>query len=176
MPIISETFPPYDHANVAVAIDAYLDADDRSYELIGLSGQQRHSGSLSDLIEMGEQTGAGLGSVDHVNLAVGPEETMAAVQFGIYLIQDAGVPLVLLLRGAQEHHGPDAGVTVELLSAQQDPARSLCGGAPAPADCDRRQREHGPRRAAQRGRGAHPGVDRRQPCRILSRCVAVSAT
>src|SRR6266550_186020 len=125
MPIISETFPPYDHANVAVALDAYLESGDRSYELIGLSGQQRHYGALSDLIEMGEQTGAGLGSVDHVNLAVGPEETMAAVQFGIYLIQDAGVPLVLLLRGVQEHHGPDTGVTVELLSAQQDPARSL---------------------------------------------------
>ncbi|HYR61322.1 MAG TPA: hypothetical protein VET24_01610 [Actinomycetota bacterium] len=26
MPIISETFPPYDHANVQVAIDAYLGA------------------------------------------------------------------------------------------------------------------------------------------------------
>jgi hypothetical protein len=40
--------------------------------------------------------------VDHVNLAVGPEDTMAAVQFGIHLVRDGGVPLVLLLRGPQE--------------------------------------------------------------------------
>ena len=128
MPIISETFAAYDHANVAIALDACLEADDRSYDLIALSGQQRHYGSLSDLIEMGEQTGVGLGSVDHVNLAVGPEDTMAAVQFGIYLVRDGGVPLVLLLRGAQEQHGPEEGVTVEILSAQQDLARSLLAG------------------------------------------------
>src|SRR4030081_1553150 len=53
MPIISETFAPYDHANVAVALDAYLEAEERSYALIGLSGQHCHYGSLSDLIEMG---------------------------------------------------------------------------------------------------------------------------
>jgi hypothetical protein len=125
MPIISETFAPYDHANVAVALDAYLEAEERSYDLIGLSGQQRHYGSLSDLIEMGEQSGVGLGSVDHVNLAVGPEETMAAVDFGIYLVRDAGVPLVVLLRGPQEQHGPEQGVSLEILSSQQDPARLL---------------------------------------------------
>ncbi len=125
MPIISETFPPYDHANVQVAIDAYLGAAGRGFELIGLSGQQRHHGSLSDLIEMGRHMGIAFGSVDFVNLPAGPDETMAVVQFGIYLVRDEGVPLVVLLRGPQEHHGPDQVVTLQILAAEGAPARSL---------------------------------------------------
>ena len=125
MPIISETFPPYDHANVQVAIDAYLGAAGRGFEVIGLSGQQRHHGSLSDLIEMGRHMGIAFGSVDFVNLPAGPDETMAVVQFGIYLVRDEGVPLVVLLRGPQEHHGPDQVVTLQILAAEGAPARSL---------------------------------------------------
>jgi len=53
LPVIADSFPPYDHANLQVALSAFLAAEGRRHELIGLSGQQRHFGSLSDLVEMG---------------------------------------------------------------------------------------------------------------------------
>ena len=87
LPVISDSFPPYDHANVQVALSAYLDENGRSHQLLGLSGQQRHFESLADLVH-GARFGVEFGSVDFVNLPVSPNATLC-VQFGLFLI-DAG--------------------------------------------------------------------------------------
>lgn len=49
LPIVSDAHPAYDHVNVQVALSAYLDAEGRRYELIGLTGSARHHGSMSDI-------------------------------------------------------------------------------------------------------------------------------
>ena len=46
LPVVSESFMPYDHANVQLAVDAYLAQEGRSSELHGATGQQRHYGSF----------------------------------------------------------------------------------------------------------------------------------
>ena len=127
VPVISDSFASYDHANVQVAMTAWLGDAGRSYELAGLAGQQRHFGSLSDLVEMGELAHVRLASVDLVNLPVGPDDTLAAVQFGIFLIQDHGVPIVVLFRGPDPRHGPDENVGLEVICAEQARARSMLG-------------------------------------------------
>ena len=53
VPIVAESFDPWDHVNVQVAVSAWLAEPGRSHETIGLMGQQRHHGSMSDLMEMG---------------------------------------------------------------------------------------------------------------------------
>jgi len=124
LPVVSDGFPAYDHVNVQVALSAYLAEDGRRHELLGLTGQQRHFESLSDLIQSGHHAGVQFGSVDLVNLPVGPDETLACVQFGLFLVDDRGVPVVALLRGPTEF-GHQQAVTLELLSPDQERATAL---------------------------------------------------
>lgn len=124
LPVVRESFLPYDHANVQVALSAYLESEGRGFELIGVTGSQRHYGSLSDLIEMARHMGVRVGSVDFVNLPVGPDETLACVQFGLFLVDDRGTRLIILMRGAEEQHGQQS-VTLEVFAAEPDRARTL---------------------------------------------------
>ena len=124
VPVVSETFMPHDHVNVQVAVDAYLAERGRRFELHGATGQQRHYASFSDLIQQSRWDIVGLGSVDYENLPVGPDETLACVKFGIYLIDDRGTKLVLLMRGTDERGGQMMG-TLEVLGTDREAARSL---------------------------------------------------
>src|SRR6058998_2096459 len=51
LPVVSETFPAYDHVNVQIAMTAYLHTGDRTHRIVGVSGHQRHFGALADLVE-----------------------------------------------------------------------------------------------------------------------------
>jgi len=118
LPVLSTGFPPYDHINVQVALSAYLAQPPRSARLLGLTGQQRHFATLSDLIETAHYMGVAVGAPDLVELPVGPEETLACVQFGIHLVVDGANPLVVLMRGPTEH-GPQQSVSLEVLSPDE---------------------------------------------------------
>ncbi len=103
LPVVVEEFAPYDHVNVQIGLSAYLEAPGRRHELLGITGPGRHHLSFADLLE--QPYGIGLGSVDLVNLPIGPDETLACVRFGIYLVEDAGTPVAILVRGPQEEFG-----------------------------------------------------------------------
>jgi cell division protease FtsH len=124
LPVVADSFAAYDHVNVQVALSAYLAADGRGHELVGLTGQQRHFESLSDLIQSGHHAGIQFGSVDLVNLPVGPDQTLACVRFGLFLIDDRGVPVVALLRGPDQF-GHQQTLTLELISPDQERATAL---------------------------------------------------
>jgi hypothetical protein len=124
LPVVSDSFAPYDHVNVQVALSAYLAEGGRRHEQVGLTGQQRHFGSLSDLMQSRPPAGVELGAVDLVSLPVGPDETLVCVQFGVFLIDDRGVPVVALLRGPTEFSNQQT-VTLELLSPDQERAAAL---------------------------------------------------
>jgi len=80
--------------------------------------------SLSDLVATGHHAGVGIGSVDLLNLPVSPDETLACVAFGLYLIEDHGNPLVALVRAADEQSG-QTDVTLEILCRDRDLARAM---------------------------------------------------
>jgi DNA polymerase III delta prime subunit len=124
VPIVAASFPAWDHVNVQVAITAWLAEPGRAHELFGLMGQQRHFGSMSDVIEMDRHAVVRAGSVDLIDLPIGPDETLACVNFGIYLISDGDGRLVVTMRGPHEHHG-DPVVALEVLCADQDRARAF---------------------------------------------------
>src|SRR5262245_20754099 len=124
LPVVSDSFAAYDHVNVQVALSAYLAENGRRHGLVGLTGQQRHFESLSDLIQSGNHAGIQLGAADLVNLPVSPDETLACVQFGLFLIEDRGAAVVALLRGPSEF-GQQQTVTLELLSPDQERATAL---------------------------------------------------
>jgi hypothetical protein len=121
-PILSETFAAWDHANVQVALSAWLEADGRSHEVVGLTGQQRHYSSLSDMLDTASWMNVRVGPVDLVNLPVGPHETRPCVQFGLFLIEDPPHRFVVLMRGPSQH-ADTQGVTLEVLAPDQEAGR-----------------------------------------------------
>ncbi|HYG73082.1 MAG TPA: AAA family ATPase [Actinomycetota bacterium] len=124
LPVVAESHAPYDHVNLQVAIEAFLDADGRPHELIGLTGQQRRWMSLADLISANEHSGVMIGSVDYANLPTGPDDTKACVAFGLYLIDDRGTKLAALVRLGGEETGTP-GVGVEIVCADRERARAM---------------------------------------------------
>ncbi|HYZ11298.1 MAG TPA: ATP-binding protein [Actinomycetota bacterium] len=122
--VVSEAFPPYDHVNVQVAMSAYLQAEGRTHRLVGLTGQARHYGSLSDLLEAVTYARIGFGPVDLVDLPSGPDETVACCQYGIFLISEGDRRLAVLMRGPDER-GPQERVTLEVVASEADRAREF---------------------------------------------------
>ncbi len=119
LPVVSEGFAPYDQVNVQVAMTAYLERGERAHELLGLAGGFRHQGSFSDILQV---PGYGMGrnsSVEYRNLPVGPTETLACVQFGVFLISEGDRRLAVMMRGPDEH-GMQSGVTLEVISGDED--------------------------------------------------------
>lgn len=128
LPVVAENHPAYDHVNLQVALDAYLAEEGRSHELIGLTGQQRRWMSLADLVASAQHSGVTIGSVDFANLPIGPEDTLACVGFGLYLVEDRGTKLAALVRMGSEDMGPgNAGVWVEVVCRDREAARTMLG-------------------------------------------------
>jgi ATPase family associated with various cellular activities (AAA) len=114
IPVISDSFPAYDHVNVQVALTKFLEGDGRTHRLVGLTGHQRHFASFSDLLEMAHVMGVRIGAPDLVTLATGPDSSLACVQFGLFLIDDRGERVAILVRGASER-GDQPGVSLEIV-------------------------------------------------------------
>jgi cell division protease FtsH len=123
-PILSEGFAAWDHVNVQVGLSAWLASDGRSHELIGLTGQQRHYSSLSDMLDTAGWMNVRPGPVDLVNLPVGPHDTLPCVQFGLFLVDDGSSRFAVLMRGPSPH-GETQGVTLEVLSPDQERGRAF---------------------------------------------------
>jgi len=103
---------------------AWLAEPGRSHEMVGLMGQARHYGSMSDLLEMSGHAVIRIGSVDYVDLPIGPDETLACVNFGIFLITDGDDRLVVTMRGPREQHGQE-GVALEVMGLDQERCRAF---------------------------------------------------
>lgn len=124
LPVLSQGFPAYDHVNIQVSITALLEADGRKHQLLGLTGQQRHFVSFSDLVLQAHHMGIGVGPVNFDNLPIGPDETLPCVGFGLYLVDDRGRKAVFLMRGPDDF-GPQQAVTIEIVSSDPEHAREL---------------------------------------------------
>lgn len=99
--VVSGSWAGYDHVNLQAGLDAWLAGRGRAHTLTGLTGYQRSSFGLADLLQPGAgHLGIRVGSLATTALAAGPAgQTRACVQCGIYLVTDGGTRLALLLRG-----------------------------------------------------------------------------
>jgi hypothetical protein len=126
LPVVGGSWPGYDHVNVQAGLDAWLAGGGRPYELVGLTGFRHSMFGLADLMQSGgEATGLGVGSVALATRPAGPGgQALACVQCGLYLIDDAGTRVALLLRGPDER-GPSEEVTVEVCAADDAAAQRV---------------------------------------------------
>ncbi|MFI7418421.1 AAA family ATPase [Nonomuraea sp. NPDC049684] len=120
---VTRSFKNWEHASLQKGVDAYLEARGGA-EWFGVSGTGREHHDTIDIIAMsarGPEAG-GIGAVDYVTTAVGPEETMEVVSFGLVLTHaPGGEPIVLGVRGAVERFGRED-CRVEVIAASRPPA------------------------------------------------------
>lgn len=124
LPIVRDSYPPFEHVNVQAALDALLDEPGTTHQLIGLLGDHHFHMSFGDLIQNSQLRGISLGVVDYVSLADGYASVRPCVQAGLYLVRHDHGPVAILLRGPSEnsHH---SAVMVEVLAAERAEAESL---------------------------------------------------
>lgn len=116
LPVVSQELPPYQLVDVHVALDRWKEAEPgRSFEIIGISGDQRRFHPLSELLSGASRYGVGIGPVDYVDLADAPDSTRSCVRFGLYLLSDGARKAAALLRGA-DPHGPMQQAMIEVLA------------------------------------------------------------
>ncbi len=128
--VVAEGWPAYEHVNVQAGLDAWLQADGRSHELVGVIGFQHRDFGLAELL--GDDGGGHLGmgglrpgNVARVNLPSGPDGAVeACVRCGLYLVTDGARHTALLLRGA-EQHSPHEGVSLQIVSTDASHATDV---------------------------------------------------
>src|SRR6266545_3904045 len=96
LPVVGASYPPYDQANVHLALTAWFGGEP---ELVGVSGMHRGHHTLTELLQLAGQHGAfGVGPVDYANVAISPDDELACVDFGFFLGAGADGPVAVLCR------------------------------------------------------------------------------
>jgi cell division protease FtsH len=127
LPVVSREIPPWERANLQVALDAYLDANGRSHEYVGLSARHGWHMGLAELAQrpqggalVGWTSFAQEGPQEHVTVQVG-DRTIVCVAAGLFLIHGSDDPLVAAVRGG-ESHGPEPNLVLEAMAKSRDTA------------------------------------------------------
>ena len=130
-PVLTTSWPTFDQVNVQLAVEAWLAGPGRSHELLGVTGTRYWQSGLADLLSDGPPDpllgSPGVGSVTTEPRPAGPGGvTHPCVSCGVYLIDDAGERLALLLRGPEDG-SPDEPVRLQVAGASQARAGQLLG-------------------------------------------------
>ncbi len=131
LPVVGETYPAYDLANVHRALTARFAGPGRTLELLGVSGAHRTHHPLSELLTMSAQHNAfGPGPVDLHHVPISVDEEQECVGFGFFLGTDGPDRYAALLRGANPQYGSEL-VQLEVLATSREAAKRLLGDLPA---------------------------------------------
>jgi hypothetical protein len=131
LPVISETFPLYQHADLHNAVEAYLADDDRDAEIVGVTCENKmYSGvHLAELVVPADERGSGHaqateGPVEYSNVSLGEAGVLTCVSSGLYLIKE-GLRRTVLLLDASHEMGPFRRLMVEVMAARPEQAKDL---------------------------------------------------
>jgi ATPase family associated with various cellular activities (AAA) len=134
LPTVSATWPSYEHVNVQVGLDAWLAAaGERTHEVFGITGigmmRNMEIVGIGDLLQPpnnGPFGSAGVGGVLTTAVASGPNgQTHPCVSHGIYLVDDAGARLAIVLQPVSR--GPNPEVVLQVTGAEQDQIQAILG-------------------------------------------------
>jgi len=114
VPAVSGSWPTYEHVNLQAGLEAWLAGPGRRFELVGITGAMRGMDyGISLLIADPGRHGLGAGGVATIALPAGPGGvTRRCVQHGLYLVDDNGARLALLVHGREQ--GPYAEVILDV--------------------------------------------------------------
>jgi cell division protease FtsH len=125
VPAVSGSWPTYEHVNLQAGLDAWLAGPGRRCEVLGITGAMRGMDyGIGLLIADPGRHGLGAGGVATIALPAGPGGvTRRCVQHGLYLVDDNGARLALLLHGREQ--GPYAEVILDVAGADADRITSV---------------------------------------------------
>ncbi len=114
LPTVSGSWPSYEHVNLQAGLDAWLAGPGRRVELLGITGAMRGMDyGIGWLMTGSAGHRLGSGGVTKIALPAGPGGvTRSCVQHGLYLVDDNGVRLALLVRVRE--HGPYSEVDLDV--------------------------------------------------------------
>jgi ATPase family protein associated with various cellular activities (AAA) len=133
LPTASASWPAYEHVNVQVGLEAWLDEGTRTHEVFGITGTgfMRHMEivGIGDLLQPrgdGPFGSASYGGVMTVAVPSGPDgRTHPCVSHGIYLVEDDGIPLVIVLQPVDR--GPFPQVVLQITGQDQGRIQAVLG-------------------------------------------------
>jgi cell division protease FtsH len=134
LPTVSATWPSYEHVNAQIGLEAWLGAGrDRRHEVFGITGigMMRHMEivGIGDLLQPpnhGPFGSAGFGGVMTVAVPSGPDgRTYPCVSHGIYLVDDGGARLAMVLQPVSR--GPNPEVVLQITGADQGRIQAILG-------------------------------------------------
>ncbi len=129
LPVIAEEYDSFEHPNLQLALDEYVNSPGRRTDLVGVGGENKRfmAFGLSDLLSRGERVGGpplSEGPVDYVNFRLAGDRILSCVQLGLYLLHDGDNPLVVLVAGPTEH-GPRQKLRVEVTGARPEDGQAF---------------------------------------------------
>jgi hypothetical protein len=124
--VVQETWPSYDHVNVQAGLDAWLDTDRRTHDVVGVVNYRHRDFGLSDLLRSGPDShGPMPGNVARVNLPAGPEGVVrACVECAVYLVSDGSHRAVLVLRRGGDDMGRNQ-TSIEIVASETEYAERV---------------------------------------------------
>src|SRR5690606_20286848 len=121
LPVIEEQLPWSDRPNLQIALDLFLGAPGRSFELVGVTGGQAayvgvHIADLLSPNPMQQRGGPGPGPVQYLNVALAGDRTLACMQSGVYFVHDGAEKLAVLVGGGREMGFAGREVRIEVMA------------------------------------------------------------
>lgn len=140
LPVMSESFDPFEHPNVQVALDDYFAQPGRSAQLTGIALEHKRFMELhlSDLVAGSlpiGRSGVAEGPVDYIDFHLDGDRVLPCVQLGLYFAHVDEQPLLILVVGPTERGGPRPQVWVEAMSTAPAVARAFSSRVRAMAWC-----------------------------------------
>ena len=130
LPAVAERLSMNEHPNVQVALDAVLARPGTTSELIGVRAGNPYDGlTLSGLTASGGGSLHSLstrGPVAYANVTLHDETVLPCVESGIWLVKKDGVPLVVLVCGANRIAVRES-LTLEVMAAERPAADAFLG-------------------------------------------------
>jgi hypothetical protein len=135
LPTVSASWPAYEHVNAQVGLEAWLAADpDRTHEVFGITGigMMRHMEivGIADFLQPpnhGPFGSASFGGVMTVAVPSGPGgQTHPCVSHGIYLVDDGGARLAMVLQPVSR--GPNPEVVLQITGADHEQIQAILAG------------------------------------------------
>lgn len=126
LPVIEEKFPWSDRPNLQIALDLYLGAEGRSFDLVGVTGGQvafmgvHIADLLSNHPSMSQSGAPGPGPVQYLNVTLAGDRTLACVQCGVYFVRDGAERLAVLVGGGREMGFGGREVRVEVMAPDRE--------------------------------------------------------
>jgi hypothetical protein len=121
LPVLEQAFALYERPNLHLALEETVAPAKRKTELLGVVAMQEYYvPSLARLSRAASARHFDVGPVEYVDAPLPGEQHLACVKNGLYLVEDDGRPLAILL--AEQRHAWPQGITIEVMAAERDHA------------------------------------------------------